>query len=109
MPTDTFWARFERLRAGLDIHNDAEFDRRYGIPANTQKNWRGRGTQPSLEALEELAEMFGVTIDYLWSGTVKTDADQAAAQALAQTIAEGPSSLPRPRRRRGTRGARGNT
>lgn len=105
---ETFWDRFQQLRDSLNL-NAIEFDRRYGISRENQKNWQHRGTQPDARTLEELSTIFGVTMDYLWSGTIRTDADRNAARALAARIAEGPADPPTVRRRRPRRGAPGSS
>lgn len=51
----------ERVRHGL---SKAEFARRLGVTQKTPSNWEKTGNIP-LRSLLRMADMFGVTIDYL--------------------------------------------
>ena len=56
--------RLETLRA-RDGLSQEQVARQLGVSRNTMKNWEDGVTEPNASQIKALADMFGVTTDYL--------------------------------------------
>ena len=56
--------KIRRLRTAPGI-TQVELAHRLGVPKQSVSNWESNNIQPSIELLEKIADLFGVTTDYL--------------------------------------------
>ena len=56
--------KIRRLRTAHGI-TQVELAHRLGVSKQSVSNWESNNIQPSIELLEKIAELFGVTTDYL--------------------------------------------
>ena len=57
-------AKIRRLRTAHGI-TQVELAHRLGVSKQSVSNWESNNIQPSIELLEKIADLFGVTTDYL--------------------------------------------
>ena len=53
------------------INSMAELERRADVPSGTMRNM-GQGHMPSMEKVRKIANVLGVSVDYIVNGTVET-------------------------------------
>lgn len=56
--------KIRRLRTAHGI-TQVELAHRLGVSKQSVSNWESNNIQPSIELLEKIADLFGVTTDYL--------------------------------------------
>ena len=77
----TFYERFKTLRQGKGM-SPARAGEECGLNKGTVSAWKQRGTQPSGQTLQKIADYFGVTTDYLLTG------EDPAYQAISSSDEE---------------------
>ena len=58
--------KLERNKLGL---SQSEFSKKMGVTQQTLSNWENGNRMPDIETIIELADLFGVSIDYLTGRT----------------------------------------
>ena len=71
--------RLKQLRIGAQM-SQQELAKRMGVAQNTVSNWENGKRRIDQQALLDLAQMFGVSVEYLLGAT---DQQQKEAQLLA--------------------------
>ena len=84
------YERYVKLRDSKGI-KDAEVAKQTGIGRSTFSDWKTGRSQPKQEKLEKIANYFGVSVDYFYSGDEPAYYLNDETAQIAQEIFENPT------------------
>lgn len=81
----TLGERIKNLRDGQDLTQD-DLAKLLHVNRSTMANWEINRAQPDLETLIEIADYFGVSIDYLATGREQPENDASLNQSKEASV-----------------------